>query len=331
MLTLLLSILALAQPSPDAAPSATVPAPAPLDAPDYAAPGPYRTEVVDGTWIDPARGDRRVPWRAYLPIAPDAPAPVVFVSHGLGGDQRTKAWYGRHLASWGFAAIHLQHLQADGTPERFRDGIDRESVILRHQDPTFALSALLAHVDEPPWRDRVDPSRAGIAGHSLGARTTLAVAGQTLAGVDVGPFRDARFRAAFAMSPSPPPNDTAAHAFHDMAMPIAHLTGTRDESPLDRFPAIDRRIPFDAIHDVDQVLVIFADATHGTFGGNDERDPSLEQHLAVLRALAIAWWRDHLSDDPEAHAWWSGEGLRRAVSPRDQVEVRPARPARPAR
>ncbi len=322
MITLLACFLTLAHAADDTAlPAPTTTGPR-IDVPDYAAPGRYAIEVVDGVWTDPARGDRRVPWRAYLPVSPEKPAPVVFVSHGLGGDQRTKAWYGRHLASWGFAAIHLQHLQADGTPERFRDGIDRESVILRHQDPTFALSALMAHLDDPPWRDRVDPTRVGIAGHSLGARTTLAVAGQTLAGVDVGPFRDPRFRAAFAMSPSPPPNDTAAHAFRDMAMPIAHLTGTRDESPLDRFPAIDRRIPFDAIHDVDQVLVIFADATHGTFGGNDERDPSLEAHLAVLRALAVAWWRDHLLDDAEARAWWTGEGLQRAIRPRDRLEVK---------
>jgi predicted dienelactone hydrolase len=317
-------LVALALAAPEAPASSPAVANARLDEPDYAAPGRYAVEVIDGVWVDPARADRRVPWRAYLPVAPEKPAPVVFVSHGLGGDQRGKAWYGRHLASWGFAAIHLQHLQADGTPERFRDGTDRQSVILRHQDPTFALSALRAHQQESPWRDRVDPSLAGIAGHSLGARTTLAVAGQTLPGIDVGPFRDDRFLAAFAMSPSPPPNDTPAHALHDMAMPIAHLTGTRDESPLDRFPAADRRVPFDAITDVDQVLVIFADGTHGTFSGQDERDPGLDRHLTVLRALAIAWWRDHLLGDPEAHTWWTGEGLRQIVSQRDRVEVKRA-------
>jgi predicted dienelactone hydrolase len=80
---------------------------------DRAALGPHTVLVRTGIWIDSDRSDRAVPWKLYVPEAATAPAPVVVWSHGLGGSRDGGEYLGRHLASHGYAAFHVQHAGSD--------------------------------------------------------------------------------------------------------------------------------------------------------------------------------------------------------------------------
>jgi pimeloyl-ACP methyl ester carboxylesterase len=81
---------------------------------------------------------------------------------------------------------------------------------------------------------RLDLGRVGVAGHSFGAWTTLAVAGQAMPRGGTM-FLDPRVRAAVAMSaPTPPALAMGADAgsiYGGIKIPILHMTGTEDEIP----------------------------------------------------------------------------------------------------
>ena len=62
-------------------------------------------------WFDPAR-NRTVPVLIRLPPQP-GPAPLVLLSHGLGGSRDGLAYLGESLAAAGYVAVHLQHHGSD--------------------------------------------------------------------------------------------------------------------------------------------------------------------------------------------------------------------------
>ncbi|MFU8816707.1 MAG: alpha/beta hydrolase family protein, partial [Pseudomonadales bacterium] len=92
----------------------TAVAAASLPADDYKSEhGPHAVVVLLGVWKDASRNDREVSWKLYLPRSADEPLPVVVWSHGLGGSRNGAEYLGRHLASHGFAAFHIQHPGSD--------------------------------------------------------------------------------------------------------------------------------------------------------------------------------------------------------------------------
>ena len=58
---------------------------------DYADPGPLSFRSVSLEWHDPARQNREIPVKIYLPLNQTAPAPIVIISHGLGGSPKATA------------------------------------------------------------------------------------------------------------------------------------------------------------------------------------------------------------------------------------------------
>lgn len=69
-------------------------------------------EIVYGEWVDPARGGRIVPYKAYVPAGP-GPFPTVLHSHGLGGSREASAYILEPLATAGFLVVALQHPGSD--------------------------------------------------------------------------------------------------------------------------------------------------------------------------------------------------------------------------
>ena len=91
---------------------------------------------------------------------------------------------------------------------------------------------------------RLDLGRIGVAGHSFGAHTALAVAGMLLVGPDGRELSlaDSRVKAAIIMSPPAPRRPGLAGAIYaPIHIPCLHLTGTRDESPLGLTAVADLR------------------------------------------------------------------------------------------
>jgi predicted dienelactone hydrolase len=277
--------------------------------------GPFAVAVELGSWSDAARAGREVPYQLYLPQSAPEPLPIVVWSHGAGGSRDGAEYLGRHLASHGYAVFHLQHAGSDAAVLRQhgREGMLREvarpaAAQARFEDVPFAVERIVAMNAEGPLAGRLDPERMGMSGHSYGAISTMVAAGQS--SPEAGQrYAVPRFKGAFAMSPGSPRRGSAEEAFEDMLMPIFHLTGTADGSPLGDLEPSAREQPFRIIDDVDQYLLVLQDGVHMTFSGRDAGYPKLARHHDLIRMAAVAFWDSRLRGDGAARAWLDDGGF----------------------
>jgi predicted dienelactone hydrolase len=301
------------------------------------APGNFQVETIDGVWIDAARADRRIPWRAYLPLGVKEPAPAALYSHGGGGTRASGAQYGQHIASHGIASIHLEHAGSDR--DAFRANPQQISAAAR--DPKIGAPRFLdvgfayrqLQEADGPLRGRIEPARCGIYGHSFGAITTQIVAGQYVTGFDQS-LAIPDLKGAIALSPSPPRAGYGDEqtAFRSMLMPMFSFTGTEDDAPNGDFQAPARRVPFDRTTSVEQVLVILKGANHFTFGGDANPQlggrsyayPGLDRHHAVIRAGILAFWKATLNRDAASRDYLWGGAYQKLLAPADVFESKPA-------
>jgi len=289
-------------------------------------------EVVTYEWTDTVR-QREVPVKIYYPQS-SGRCPVIIMSHGLGGSRDGYEYLGRHWASHGYVSVHLQHKGSDNEVwkgaanprEALQNAAGKlANAVNRPKDVSFVIDRL-EKLDgaDGPLRGRLDCGRIGMAGHSFGAYTTLAVAGQAFPGPLGQTFTlaDPRVRAALPMSaPVPKQRDKLEQAFGPIKVPCLHMTGTLDDSPInDGTKAADRRLPFDHIHLADQYLVTFVDGDHMIFSGRPRRSETqvapgwrgsgqkdaLFQEL--IRTVSAAFWDAYLRDDARAKDWLTGGG-----------------------
>ncbi|MGB2623965.1 MAG: alpha/beta hydrolase [Candidatus Acidiferrum sp.] len=133
------------------------------------------TAVEKQQWV----GSPSAPFALAGKAAPDAtilaaPAklPLILLSHGTGGSSLMMAWLGTALASHGYIAAAVNHPGNDAlepyTPQGFSLWWERA------RDLTSVLNAMLADATFGP---RIDPSRIGAAGFSLGGFTVIEIAG----------------------------------------------------------------------------------------------------------------------------------------------------------
>jgi len=282
------------------------------------------------SWTDPARG-RTLPIRLRLPPG-NAAAPLVILSHGLGGSRDGLAYLGAALAQAGLLALHVQH---PGTDSAIWQGLadprlamaaavlDVRQAVDRLRDIAFVLDTLPTR---PPLRGRADPTRIAIAGHSYGAWTVTHMLGERLPGGDaleaqIGlALPDRRLRAGIALSPVPPLGVPPAIAYARVQAPILHVTGTRDLGVIEAATPEDRLIPFRSIA-APGVLAVLAGAQHAAFAGEPAAGPRWndpEFHDRTAR-LAVLFLRAVLDRDAAADAM-----LRRGAGlvPPDRLETK---------
>ena len=93
-------------------------------------------------------------------------------------------------------------------------------------------------------------------------------------------------------------------SLRNMLMPVFHLMGTNDESPLGDFAPEDRKIPFQMINNQDQYLLVLDEAVYMTFAGRPApSDPYLDQHHKVIKMAAVFYWKMVLEEDQQAQTW----------------------------
>ncbi len=278
-------------------------------------PGPFLVSMALYNWTDPAR-NRLVPVKVYSPVTGKGPFPVIVFSHGLGGSREGYKYLGSHWASYGYVSVHVDHPGSDtavltkgGRPMRElrRAAADPGIALERPLDVRFVLDQLeKMNQGGSPLAHRLDLQRVGMAGHSFGAWTALVVAGQNLGGESAeASLADPRVKAAIAMSaPVPRKRENFDRAYGSIHIPILHMTGTRDDSPLGETKAAERRVPYDHIHGADQYLVTFQGGDHmifsGRLAGSREKDPLFQD---LIRQGTTAFWDAYLKGDAEAKAW----------------------------
>ena len=144
-------------------------------------PGKYPYRKQELTMRDTER-NRTFPVELYLPkTQSDRPLPLVVISHGLGSDLTTFAYFAKHLASHGFAVAVPEHPGSSARQiEALLSGLDSnvtppEELIDRPLDIKFLLDRL-----DEQFGNEIDTNNVGMFGQSFGAYTTLALAGAEL-------------------------------------------------------------------------------------------------------------------------------------------------------
>lgn len=284
---------------------------------------PYQTPAQDveiwrGEWRD-AKRDRNVPVKIYYPKT-GGPYPVIIFSHGLGGSREGYEYLGQYWAAHGYASVHLQHIGSDdavwkggGGMQAMRNTRTPKNALERPRDVSFAIDQITSLNKTALWppRGKVDLQKIGVAGHSFGANTTLLSSGMKL-GVAGMSFADPRLKAAIAMSAPKPALKNYDSIYGNVHLPIFHLTGTKDESPLDTpgASAIDRRLPFDHIRGADQYLVTFTDGDHMVFSGQRRGNqplPTDARNHTLIQQATTAFWDTYLRGDEKAKTWLRGD------------------------
>jgi len=315
------------------------------------APGPCVVQTVLYDWVDTAR-NREVPVKIYYPKEEKGPFPVIIFSHGLGGSREGYAYLGNHWASYGYVSVHLTHKGSDtevwrGHAEDVMGAMksaasDWRNAISRAQDVHFAIDQVtkLNGEENSPLKGRLDLEHIGMAGHSFGAWTTLAVIGQGAAALERTPLRfaDPRVKAAIAMSApvSAAMKGQVDTTYSRIKTPCFHMTGTLDTSPIADTPAEDRRIPYDHITGADQYLVTFEGGDHMVFSGVKRQNLALTglprgaggEKDAVFQDLiregSTAFWDAYLRNDEKAKKWLADGGFEAALGKEGKFEKKPA-------
>ena len=275
----------------------------------------------DQTWRD-ARRERELPLRMRWPEG-DGSCALIVHSHGLGGSREGGDVWGQAWQQAGFAVLHIQHAGSDTEVLRagmraLRAAASAEQLRARVADMQFAVDEIerRQRAKEPGW-SRVRLDALGASGHSFGAHTVQALAGQRFP-VATERAADPRFKAFIAFSPSLGPRLTPAEQFGNVERPFLVATGSLDGDPLggDKTGA-DRARVYDGLPPGQRALLWLDRADHMSFGGNGEhrlrarwgplkREPAaaeLEpQHQQRIAIISTLWWRAKLLGDVNAAA-----------------------------
>jgi predicted dienelactone hydrolase len=202
--------------------------------PDLRQKGSYSVNKVVWNLVDQSR-DRAMYVDVFIPqVAADSKIPVIVFSHGLSSRPEDYEQGLQHIASYGYLVIAPQHPGSDiiYLKEMFegyhRNIFDIQEFINRPKDISFVLDELERR-NSTEFNNRLVLDNVGMAGHSFGGYTTLAIAGATIdfdnlkqdcdrlySGIDISNllecralelprqaynFRDERVKAVFAANP----------------------------------------------------------------------------------------------------------------------------------
>jgi dienelactone hydrolase len=296
----------------------------------------YKVLIKRGEFIDNARlyegAPRVVPYKIYYPSDDmlTSPVPVVIWSHGFGGNRDGAGFISRYLAGNGYVVVHPSHIGTDSTLWEGKPGhpwdilrkakISRETTLHRFQDIPFLLDQLPVWAEENRDVGRLmDFERIGMSGHSFGALTAQVMAGQMFPGLDdqLTQIKEERFKAGILFSPVPighliESDQDQYQAYRSIDLPLFHMTGTEDASPLKEFDYSYRFSIFDHSSSPSKYLKILNGGDHMIYNGTRgklKENPKRERHEELIKLATIGFWDTYLKDNEAAREWIRHGGL----------------------
>jgi predicted dienelactone hydrolase len=253
--------------------------------------------------------NRSFPVDLYLPQKTSAKVPLslIVISHGLGSDRSSFAYFAQYLASYGFAVAIPEHPgsnaeQINNLLEGFANDVTpAQEFINRPLDITFLLNQI-----EAKYGSQIDTQNVGIIGQSFGGYTALALAGAELnftslnqacsnldksfnvslflqcLALELSPntiptnFKDSRITSAIAINPF-----TSAvfgrQGMSSIDVPVMLVSGSADPVA----PALPEQIkPFTWINVAEKYLVLMKGGTH--FSTLNESSGSIPVPVAAI-------------------------------------------------
>jgi predicted dienelactone hydrolase len=291
--------------------------------------GPLAVTEVSGIVLHDAKRNKDLHVRVFYPLAAGK-YPVIIFSHGAGGSQNCCEPLTRHWATYGY--ITLQPTHDDSMTERRSSGDEglrfpeavREALKTpalwesRPQDISFLMDSLPELQKRVAGlTDKIDATRIGVAGHSMGAYTAEAIAGAL---VDL-PRRvstslaDSRARAVLCLSPQGPGQfGLSTHSFEKITLPFMGITGSLDNlGPL--ASAAWHKTPFDRSSAGDKFEVFIHGANHMSFITDETliatRSSQAAAILGYTNSASLAFWDAYLKDDSAAKQFLQSDMLER--------------------
>lgn len=294
---------------------------------------PHKVLLKRGEFVDEARG-RIVPYKIYHPAEHDFESlPIVLWSHGFGGNRDGAAFISRYLASHGYLVAHMTHAGTDSTLWEGKPGhpwevlkktkVPRAVTLERMRDVPFVLDQLPGWAAlNPDIGVAPDFENTGISGHSFGAMTAQAMAGMELPDEQgqMTSFREERFKAGILYSPVPIRHLTDERAekkaYNEISIPLFHMTGTDDSSPIEGFDYEHRLRVYEESKEEKHLLILnqgdhmVFNGTRGQLAANVKR----RRHEEIIKVAALAYWDAMLKNDETAREWLTGGGFSDYIS-----------------
>lgn len=290
--------------------------------------GPAKVLLKRGEFVDEQRDGRVVPFKIYHPVDHGLDKlPIIFWSHGFGGNRDGASFLSRYLASHGYILFHLTHHGSDSSLWEGKEGhpwdilrnikIPKSAGIDRMLDVPFALDQLKGWAAEnPEIGDLMDFSNIGISGHSFGALTTQVMAGQLfIDGQDkLKSYKEDRFKAGILYSPVPSlyvADQDPVELYNPIGIPLLHMTGTDDESPIEGFGYEHRLVIYDHTINANKYLLVKKDGDHMVYNGTRgklDANPNRERHEELIKMGALGFWDAYLKNNQNAHEWLVNQG-----------------------
>ena len=291
--------------------------------------GPYKVLLARGEFIDAPRDNRQVPYKIYYPVEHNlGKLPIIVWSHGFGGNRDGASFLSRFVSSYGYIIVHITHRGTDSSLWEGKPGhpwdilknthVERATTLNRFKDVTFALNELGPWAQaNPEIGQSMDFTRIGMSGHSFGALTTQVIAGQLIPDETqtLTSFKDDRIRAGIAYSPVPIAHMTGKapeSIYNHISIPLFHMTGTDDDSPLEGFTYDQRLLVFNHSGDTPRYLLVKQGGDHMVYNGTRGKlgeNPLREKHEEIIKITSLAFWDAYLKNNQKAMEWLNGGGL----------------------
>jgi dienelactone hydrolase len=284
---------------------------------------PRRVLIKKHVFTDESRDGRRVPIKLYYPECKEGESyPVIIWSHGLGGSVDGASFLSRYLASHGYGILHVQHHGTDSSLWEGKPGhpwdviratpIPRSASLNRFADVPYVLDEIQGWLAQhPEIASCLDFNRLGMSGHSFGALTTQVMAGQMFPdeGGALLQMKEPRFKAGILYSPVPIPHlsdEDPAKLYGPISIPLLHMTGTEDSSPIEDWGYEARLVIGEHAGDEEQYVHVLPEGDHMIYNGSRGKlgnNPNRDAHEDEIKQTALAFWDAYLKDEAGAKEW----------------------------